>query len=112
MTLDLINGGGYSPTFGELVAALGQSHVLAPYMAVYDDPDDDLPSRIYFYDSNGPLIDVAFMEISRVGNETHFLFNSLNPLMTSPYIYGTDEGWVLGRLTVEKALSDPTLLLP
>lgn len=112
MALDLINSSGYSPTFAELVTQLGDSHVLAPFMVVYDDPEDDLPSRIYFYDSNLPSTDVVYMEISKVGDETHFHFDSANSLMTTPYIYGTTSGWILAHLTVSQALAQPTLLLP
>ncbi len=114
MTIDLINGGGYSPTFAELVTQLGDSHVLAPFMVVYDDPEDDLPSRIYFYDSNLPSVDVVYMEISKVGDEIQFHFDSANSFSTSggSYIYGTTSGWILANLTVSQALAQPTLLLP
>jgi len=93
-----------------MVEGIGESHALAPYMAVYDEPDDALPSRLYFYDSNGPGIDDLYMEISEDADGNLSFDYSMADDGSGDYIYGTSDGWVLASATVDYVLADADLL--
>ena len=98
-------------SWSDLAEAVGSSHALAPYRAVYDDPDDSLPSRLYFYDSNAPG-DAIFMEIGEdVDGEVTFDYTNMDH-GTGSYLYGTDEGagWTMAHLTTDEIKADVDFL--
>ena len=87
----------------DMVEAIGDAHVLAPYMVVYEDPSDDLPSRIFFYDCNDPQNNNVSMEIYEENGEVKFDYEA--------DIYSTDKGWILSSATIDFVMSDPDLLI-
>jgi len=92
-----------------VVTAIGNSHSLVPFNVVYANPTDALPSRIYFYDSNHPDVDNAYMTIGAGG--TTFNYDMFNTDPTSPYLYSTASGWTLGHGTVDFLNGDVSLPL-
>jgi hypothetical protein len=98
-------------SWSDLAEAVGSSHALAPYRAVYDDPADSLPSRLYFYDSNVPG-DAVFMEIGEdADGEVTFDYTNMDD-GTGSYLYGTDEGagWTMAHLTTDEITADVDFL--
>lgn len=94
-----------------LVDGISLSHALAPYMAVYDEPDDALPARLYFYDSNLPQNDNVYMEIAQDGDgDVTFDYSMADHFFPDRYVYGTPDGWVLASGTVDYLMADPDLL--
>lgn len=94
-----------------LVDGISLSHALAPYMAVYDEPDDALPTRLYFYDSNLPQNDNVYMEIAQDGDgDMTFDYSMADDFFPDRYVYGTPDGWVLASGTVDYLMADPDLL--
>ena len=98
-------------SWSTMFSAIGESHALAPYRAVYDDPSDSLPSRIYFYDSNIPG-DAIFMEIGEdADGEVTFDYTNMDD-GSGAYLYGTDEGagWTMAHLTTDEITADVNFL--
>jgi hypothetical protein len=64
--------------------AVSDAHSLAPFNVVYANPADPTPARIYFYDSNYPNVDTAFMTIGNGGRS--FTYDFLHADVSLPLV--------------------------
>lgn len=98
----------------DLVTMISRTHALAPYMAVYAEASDTVPSRLYFYDSNGPdfanlSVDGLYMELGEDA-DGNLSFNYDMADDGRGYVYGTSDGWLLASAKVDYLLAQPDLL--
>jgi hypothetical protein len=92
-----------------MTQAFKRSHAVTPYRVVYADPSDDLPSRIYLYDSNDPNKDDVYLEVFRDGARVKFRYEdryASDPDAAS----GAPGGFMLGVVPVGMPLGNVDLL--
>ena len=83
---------------------------MPPYLVVYEDPADTLPARIYFYDSNAPENDGAYMTITEDGDTVEFDYSVFDSPSDS-YLYSTATDWTLGSGSIGFVMGDVSLPL-
>jgi hypothetical protein len=102
------NPGSIQDAFENVVASVSDAHSLAPFNVVYANPADPTPARIYFYDSNYPNVDTAFMTIGNGGRSfTYDMFDS----SVNPYLFSNANSFTLGYGTVDFLHADVSLPL-
>ena len=102
------NPGNIQDAFENVVASLGDAHSLAPFNVVYANPADPTPARIYFYDSNYPNVDTAYMTVGNGGRSfTYDMFDS----SVNAYLFSNANSFTLGYATVDFLHADVSMPL-